>query len=111
MSNLLTMFGILEGKETDDTKLISIFGVIASALILFYAVHKELAGSDVMFIAFIAVTCGMKVSKGIVTTFQKRDQLKGQKYERNNDIECDFDFVTKCNDSELEATKSDQTAR
>lgn len=92
-------------KNIDDTKVISLGAfIVATIVLIVIALRDANALADIYWIYCLAFA-GLKISKGIVTTFQKRDELinqKDQKYEYNDDIERDFDAVIKRSNTELE---------
>lgn len=68
-------------EKIDDTKLISLGAfIVATIVLLVIAVRDPSALGEIYWIYCLAFA-GLKVSKGIVTTFQKRDALKKDDHE------------------------------
>ncbi|OYQ85406.1 hypothetical protein [Wohlfahrtiimonas chitiniclastica] len=101
-------------EKIDDTKVMSLGAfVVATIVLLVIAVRDPSALGEIYWIYCLAFA-GLKVSKGIVSTMQKRDELSNlrkQNYERNDDIERDFNFVVKRPGSQLETETHNAKAR
>lgn len=102
-------------EKIDNTKLISLGAFIVATIVLIIVAWRDSSALSEIYFFYCFAFAGLTVSKGIVTTFQKRDELtnsRKQKYEYNDDIERDFDSVIKRPSSELEAqTNGPETGR
>lgn len=95
-------------KKIDDTKFISLGAFVVATIILFIVAWRDSSSLTELYFFYCFAFAGLTVSKGIVTTFQKRDELtnsRKQNYEHNSDIERDFDLVVKHSGSQSEAEK------
>ena len=103
--------------KIDNTKLISVGAFIVATIVLIIVAMRDSSALSEIYFFYCFAFAGLTVSKGIVTTFQKRNallhpNLKEQTYERNDDIERDFDSVIKRPSSEVETqTNGPETRR
>lgn len=99
--------------KIDNTKLISVGAFIVATIVLIIVAWRDSSALSEIYFFYCFAFAGLTVSKGIVTTFQKRDSLKlrEQKYEYNDDIERDFDSVIKHPVSESKTETDRTTAR
>ncbi len=99
-------------KKIDDTKLISLGAfVMATIVLIIVALRDPTALSEIYWIYCLAFA-GLKISKGIVTTFQKRDALinfKEQINERNSNSERDHSINSDHSSAQLATEKNQQT--
>lgn len=99
-------------EKIDDTKLISLGAFIVATIVLLVIAWRDPTALGEIYWIYCLAFAGLKVSKGIVSTMQKRDELtnsRKQKYERNSDIERDDDSVIKHLVSQSEAEKNSPT--
>ncbi|GAA5097427.1 hypothetical protein [Wohlfahrtiimonas larvae] len=95
-------------EKIDDTKLISLGAFVVATIVLLVIAFRDPTALGEIYWIYCLAFAGLKVSKGIVSTMQKRDELtnsRKQNYEHNDDIERDFDFVVKRPVSQSEAAK------
>lgn len=100
-------------EKIDDTKLISLGAFIVATIVLIVVAIRDAGQLSEIYWIYCLAFAGLKVSKGIVSTMQKRDELtnlRKQNYERNSDIERDFDLVVKRDVPQSEAEKNRPTA-
>ncbi|GAA5097315.1 hypothetical protein [Wohlfahrtiimonas larvae] len=99
-------------EKIDDTKLISLGAfIVATIVLIIVALRDPTALSEIYWIYCLAFA-GLKISKGIVTTLQKRDALinfKEQTNERNVDFGSDQPIGHQHSGSKLEAEKDGPT--
>lgn len=76
-------------EKIDDTKVISIGAFIVATIVLLVIAWRDASQLGEIYWIYCLAFAGLKISKGIVTTFQKRDELansfKEQKHERHSD--------------------------
>lgn len=73
-------------EKIDNTKLISIGAFMVATIVLLMIAWRDSPALSEIYFFYCFAFAGLTVSKGIVTTFQKRDALiKEQKHERSDD--------------------------
>lgn len=68
-------------KNIDDTKVISLGAFIVATIVLIVIAWRDASQLGEIYWIYCLAFAGLKVSKGIVTTFQKRDELISKKDE------------------------------
>lgn len=62
--------------KIDDTKIISIGAFLVATAVLIATALKDSSQLEGLYWIYCLAFAGLKVSKGVVTTMQKRDQLR-----------------------------------
>lgn len=99
-------------KKIDDTKLISLGAFVVATIILFIVAWRDSSSLSELYFFYCFAFAGLTVSKGIVTTFQKRDALinfKEQVNERNSNSERDHRVDPNHSSTQLATEKNQQT--